>query len=475
MHSENKIKQPFYIAAITILLLFIISFFKIEIELDGFTIHTVDLFSDIKVEEPAEEELLNNNYSPANLTNNNYLKAGFNFNGFVENVFGMIETKKDNTESYLSLPVQGVKSPLIGNTKQLSHFFDALKNAKSGIVRIAHYGDSAIEGDLVTADIREGLQSKFGGNGTGWLGIVKQDIAFRTTTKHSFSDNWESAALYTNNPKNLPLGIGGDVSIPKANAWVQYEVTRAKRSLRDFSSAKLYYSHAKESQINYSFDGGPKQSVALKAGNGIQELILKPKGKSKSLRIEFPVAEQAHFYGVSLENDPGVYIDNLPLRGNSGVDIAQLQPNILKDFSKYLDYKLIILEFGLNIAGTRKTDYSWYEREMIKVINHLKSVFPKASIVMISVHDKAMKRGSSFITDPTILTLLETQKKIANQAGVALWNMFEAMGGENSMPKWVNANPPLASRDYIHFNEQGASKIAGLFLDSLMDEFNKYK
>lgn len=94
---------------------------------------------------------------------------------------------------------------------------------------------------------------------------------------------------------------------------------------------------------------------------------------------------------------------------------------------------------------------------------------------MISVHDKATKKGASFATDPAIIKLLDIQKDIANKAGVAFWSMFDAMGGENSMPGWVNSNPPLAFKDYIHFNDQGARKIAQLFSDALLDEFNKQK
>ncbi len=468
MNSENNIKKPLYLLTITILLLFAISFIKIDYDFAGITLKQIDLFSDIKAEETSDENNSFDSFHSLNRTN----YAGINL---LSPFSSLIDFFSDGSAFAGQLPAQGVKTPIIGNTKQLSYFFDALKNSKSKSVRIAHYGDSAIEGDLITSDIREELQNKFGGNGVGWLGIVSQDITFRTTTKHSFSDNWESASLYTNNPKGLPLGISGEVAVPKGNSWVQYETTRARRSLKDFSVVKLYYSNAKNSQILYSFDGKAKQSAALKTGSGIQELILKPSGKAKSVRIEFPTVDQAYFYGVTLENESGLYIDNLPLRGNTGVDIGQISQTMLKDFAKYLDYKLIILEFGLNIAGSSRTDYSWYEREMVKVINHLKQAYPKTSILMISVHDKAMKKGSNFVTDPTILKLLETQKNIAKQADVALWSMFDAMGGENSMPKWVNANPPLAFKDYIHFNDQGAAKIAQLFLDSLISEFNKYK
>lgn len=465
MTSENKIRQPLYIITIAIIILYALSFINIDYDLAGIKLHTIDIFSDIRPDE-AEEELNQNNIQ----NNEQIIEAGFNFKPVITGTINFGETEIDKIEA-APLSPQGVKTSLVGNTKQLSFFYDALKNAKTSGVRIAHFGDSAIEGDLITSDIREVIQGKFGGNGAGWLGIVSQDITFRLTTKHSFSDNWESAALYTNNPKNLPLGISGEIAIPKGKAWVQYETTRAKRSLKDFSVVKLYYSNAKPSEIFYSFDNGGKQSAQLKTGSAIQELIIKPKSKAKSVKIEFPTADQAYFYGVSLENEAGVYIDNFPLRGNSGVDIGQIKQDMLNEFAKFFDYDLIVLEFGLNIAGSRKTDYTWYEREMVKVINHIKTAFPKTSIVMISVHDKAMKKGSGFVTDPTILKLLESQKDIAKAAGVALWNMFDAMGGENSMPKWVNANPPLAFKDYIHFNDLGAAKIAQLFTTALLENY----
>ena len=469
MDNENKFRQPLVIVALTIMILYSISFVKVDYEVPGinFKLKDVDILSDIKEELEAAPQSLRKFEQTIPMIN----QASMDFSNIFSSSLSFFNSEPDNADvSFLPLP-QGKKTSITGNVKQLSYFYDALKSARTKTVRIAHYGDSAIEGDLITSDIREALQNKFGGNGVGWLGITSQDIMFRQTTKHSFSNNWESAALYTSNPKGLPLGISGEAFVPKGNAWVQYETTRIRRSLKDYSLVRLYYANAKNSTINYSFDGGAKQTAALKTGSALQELVLKPASRAKSVRIEFPMTDQAYFYGVSLENETGVYVDNLPLRGNTGVDLGSLQPSILKEFSKYLDYKLIILEFGLNIAGSRNTDYSWYEKEMVKVINNLKSAFPKTSFLMVSVHDKSMKKGSSFVTDPTILRLLETQKNIAKLADVAIWSLFDAMGGENSMPTWVNANPPLAFKDFIHFNDQGAKKVADLLSEALLERF----
>lgn len=462
--NDNKIKQPLYIVALTAVLLVALSFVKIEylIPQINFTIRTVDVLIDIK-SAPAEQPSINNLYAHPRLN-----LASLNF---LSNFF---EGEKDNLPSPAMVEFQGKKTPITGDLKQLNYFFEAVKLAKQKSIRVAHFGDSAIEGDLVTADIREILQTKMGGNGAGWLGIVSQDISFRSTTKHSFSQgNWESASLYTSNPKGLPLGISGEANIPKGNnAWVQYETTPLRRYLRDFGVVKLYYTNAKASSISYSFDGSAPQTAVLTPGGGLQELVLKPKGKARSIKITFPVVDQALVFGVSLENEPGVYVDNFPLRGNSGVDLLNLNPALLKDFAKYMDYKLIVLEFGLNIAGN-KADYSWYEREMIKVVNNFKTVFPKASIILVSIHDKSTKKGADFVTDPTILRLLDSQKNIARTTNIAFWSLFDAMGGSNSMPNWVNAVPPLAFKDYIHFNDQGAKKVSQLFTDALLDEYSK--
>ncbi len=457
-------KQPIIVLFLTLFITLCFSFLPKDLTLLGLELKYIDMLGDIKqYEEPAVPSTLLNQAIE--------MKASIiDVNAFAKLIENYISKEKFNEA--ISTP----PSYIFGDLSQLSFFFDALKSVKTKGIRIAHYGDSAIEGDLITAEFRESLQSKYGGNSVGHLGIVSQDITFRTTTKHSFSpaNTWEVASLYGSNPKNLPVGLSGEIVIPKGNAWVKYEITRSQRSLKEFNSIRIFYANAKASAIKIYFnESSAPKVVNLIAGPDLKELFVKCDAPSKSVKIEFPLADQAYIYGVSLENPVGLYVDNFPLRGNSGVDILKILPKTLKDYAKFIDYKLIVLEFGLNLAG--KTDYSWYEREMGRVISHLKAAYPKASILMISVHDKAVKQGSNFVTDPSVLRLLETQKNIAVKNSVALFNLFEAMGGNNSMGKWVTANPPLASKDYVHFNIYGARRVADMIAQSLLDEFNKRK
>lgn len=73
------------------------------------------------------------------------------------------------------------------------------------MVRIAYFGDSAIEGDNICADFREALQEKFGGTGVGFVSITTQDKAYRGTTKLDFSSNWDRSWLQAGTPREVPV------------------------------------------------------------------------------------------------------------------------------------------------------------------------------------------------------------------------------------------------------------------------------
>jgi hypothetical protein len=52
--------------------------------------------------------------------------------------------------------------------------------------------------------------------------------------------------------------------------------------------------------------------------------------------------------------------------------------------------------------------------------------------------------------------------------------MYDAMGGKNSMPAWVNAEPELARPDYVHFSTRGARLIANMFYNALIFEHKSF-
>ncbi len=495
---DNKINGPVLLIGLTLIFIIILSHFLNGITIFGYTVKSVDLFSDVKPDslislnsnQFKQKEIFRIPDSKNSIAINSVHDQNFNSSPITASVsYGLISHILNNDNSIESNPefvsqaqvsqVQGVPNTNVqieGNVDQMKYFFEALKNSKNSHVRIAHYGDSGVEGDAITADIRKTMQREFGGKGVGYLSITSQDITFRITTKHSFSDNWKTVSVLTANPQNLPLGISGFVSVPQGSSWVSYETTAWDSQLKYFSTARLFYSNAKNSSIRYSFNNGPEQSAGLKTGNDIKEITLSaPGGSASNIKISSTMADQAYFYGVSLEAGNGVYVDNFPWRGNTGLGFLNVSESSFKQFDRLMNYKLFILMFGGNEASFSSQDNTWYANQMVKVINNLKAAFPQSSFLLITVADKSVKKGSKFVTDPNIPLLIKVQQGIAARTGIAYWNLFEAMGGTNAMESWVKANPPLALMDYTHSTWQGYTRIGQMIAKAILNAYKNYK
>jgi len=364
--------------------------------------------------------------------------------------------------------------PFTGNIDQLKYFLASLKNSRNKKIRIAHFGDSQIQGDVISEYIREKLQNKYGGKGAGYLSIQSNDIKIRQTTEHTFSDDWDFASVITRNPKQLPFGLSGSVAVPKPGSWIKYKSTNYLKSTSSFNIARLFYSNADESsKIQYRINNGQTVNVVLNKGDDVQELLIDPKATATLLEIKFVSGKQPYFYGVSLESNSGIYVDNFPMPGNNGASLLDLPLDNLRDFDKYFHYSLIILSYGNNVSSSNRGIFTVYEKKMTNVIEHLRTAFPNASIIMVSVNDKTIKQANRFITNPDVPFLLETQKRIVEKSKITFWNLWEAMGGNNSMNEWVNYSPPMALKDFAHFTQVGGERVAELFVSALLDTISK--
>ena len=359
--------------------------------------------------------------------------------------------------------------PITGNLEQMKYFMNALKNSKNQKVRIAHFGDSLILGDIITEYLRNKFQVEYGGYGVGMLSIVADDSRMKRTVTQTYSDDWTYASIVSGDREQYPLGMNGTVCVPKLGSWVQYEASRVFDNVSSFELVRVLYSNSdRTSTIEYAFDDDQTKKVSLENGTGLKQLILDAKRKITKVRIKFISGKAPYMYSVSLESTGnGVYVDNFSLRGNSGVSLLDIASDTYEKYDQFVNYNLIILNFGANVSFPDRSAYILYENKMEEVINKLKKVFPKTSFLLIGVGDKTMKRGSRFMTNPDIPFLIDIQKRIAEKTGIAFWNLWEVMGGDNSMYSWVNAAPPLAFRDYVHLNSEGGEIIANLLFEAL--------
>lgn len=362
-----------------------------------------------------------------------------------------------------------------GNETTLAYFFKALNELKQHKhkVRIGYFGDSMIEGDLITQDVRECFQNTFGGDGVGFMPITSIVAGFRTSIIHSF-DGWTTYNLLDEDTHGHLLGISGYGFVPSLEnnedaPWVRY-VGVNRKHLNNFTTAKLLY--GKSEDDNEVIING--RNYKLNEKKAVNELVLNNGTTCQCIDARFHCKSPVDIFGFSMESDSGVFVDNFSFRGNSGMPIIKVQKSIYSGTNECLKYDLIILEYGLNVVNSKVTDFSWYVRGITNTIKHIQASFPEASILLISVGDKAYKEGNEYVTDPSVPILVAAQKQIAEENNLAFWSLFDAMGGKGAMVKWMEGDTVLANKDYAHFNFKGAHKVGKLLFSKLMSEYSDY-
>jgi lysophospholipase L1-like esterase len=377
----------------------------------------------------------------------------------------------------------------------LENIFNKLKKAKEEgrKVRIMHYGDSQIEGDRITGYFRNELQKVFGGEGPGFFPIIP--VSPRYWANNTYSENWRRYTAFGKPDTTVPhKNYGAFLSFcrfaPYSNdsiindtafhrAWINIETSkRAYSKIGIFQELSIFYGNCLH-PVRISISDGENliKKDTLHPSSGPAVYKCKLYENSGSLNISFKSLTSPDILGISINSESGVVADNIPIRGGSGTEFSKTNKQHLEQMIGLLQPDLFILQFGGNvlpyIESPEQCKYygSWFERH-IKI---LKSMAPGADIIVIGPADMSVKDGLDYISHPFVEHVRDAVRQAAFNAGGAFWDMYEAMGGKNSMPVWVEMDPPMAAKDYIHFSPQGASKMAGWFSEAFINDYNKWK
>lgn len=352
-----------------------------------------------------------------------------------------------------------------------------LETKKEGNVRIAYFGDSMTDGDLIVQDLRTKWQSIFGGEGVGFVSITSESAASRNSVTHEFSDNWKMQSYLTVKNPTRPFGINGHVFFANDTSrteWVKFKASKRKFTTELFNPTLFYGSARNKKGIASFISSNDTTNIKLAPNNLLNTVSLK-KANVKNLKVNFISADSIPIYGFNFDDGKGVHVDNFSQRGNSGIPISNFNVPLMRAFDEKLGYDLIILHYGTNVLNYGSKKYSWYERGMTKTINRLREAFPNVSILVISTADKAAKYGLELKTDSAVVPLTLAQKRYAVAAKTGFVNLYTLMGGDGSIITWASETPPLANKDYTHFSFKGASKIAGMLFDEINSGYEKYK
>lgn len=347
--------------------------------------------------------------------------------------------------------------------------FYAALNARDSLgrpVRIAYFGDSFIEGDILTADLRSLLQQRFGGCGAGFIDISSSFIALRPTVRHSAEGFTDHNLMDKESCDLSRITLTGRYAVPSGAARVTYSGVKSPEHLEAFDKATLFLSSPDPQTVEVTTENGTISHTTM--GTGDVEAV-STAGRSRRVAFSLPAATEATTcFGVAMEGKEGVVLDNFSMRGSSGVPLATVPQRHLRQLSRLRPYDLIVLQFGLNVASKSQLKYGGYVHQMKRVVKHFKEAFPEAGILVVSIGDREDKMDGELQTMPGVKALVKYQQLLAAEEGVAFWNLYEAMGGEGAMVRMANAKPAEAGKDYTHINRRGGRRIAGIFYKTLL-------
>ena len=227
MNEKNRHSQPFIMVFCVAIIMIGLSQFSTETNLFGYQTKKIAPLSDVLLIGEAK------NVPLPHILVNNIVKAKDSTAIALREVdpANIVDFKKDSLTT-------------------LAHFFGSLNELvkHKRKVRIAYFGDSMIEGDLITQDVRGCLQDAFGGEGVGYVPITSIFAGFRTSIIHSY-EGWTTYNLLDESTKGHLLGISGYGFVPHTEnnfdpdnspVWVKY-VAVSRKHINKFYETKLLY------------------------------------------------------------------------------------------------------------------------------------------------------------------------------------------------------------------------------------------
>lgn len=446
-----------------------------------------------------------------------------------------VTLKEQEEELLKSEFASTLEYPIEGSFEVMKQFFGALlETERSGKpMRIMHYGDSQLEGDRITDYLRNRLQLRFGGSGPGILLPLEPTAHLRPGVRLTQSPDWKKMAIYGNLEK-APAGtygpgaasfypsgkyrerIGTDTLIRKnyelldsfqkdtdavwqyiydssrfewdttfnplyvnretSSSWLKVQfLSNGYPKTKKYKRAYLLYSHPNE--FEFSIQSADKENLNRQKAAGAKAgmLRLNINSSDKRILLKFDGQESPLIMGMSFESDSGISIDNFPMRGSSALGFESVQVQVLGSFLQQLNTRLIILQYGINVVPNPQKSYKYYERMLSAQLAALKKAAPFASILVIGPSDMSRRGINGYESYPNIPLIRDAMRNAAFANNCAFWDLYEAMGGQNSMLSWVESEPPLGNKDFTHFSTAGARYVGEMLYKVLLKDFVAYK
>lgn len=360
-----------------------------------------------------------------------------------------------------------------GDDSYSSGFYDKLEKLVStgeGKINVVQIGGSHIQAGTFSGQIRSRLQQMNGEMNAGWGFMFPYRIA-RTNSPYGYyiryNGSWQTCRNVETR-KSCILGVGG-ISATTNSQKAELTIFLEDENEIDYSfnKVRVFYEN-RDSNFTVSIDSSILKNVVRT--DEYFDFELNTHVDSLDLIIQKQENTEGSFtlYGITTESAPNGFVYH-----SIGINGAQVPSfnrcYLLEEQLALLKPDLVILGLGINDAYGKRFSQNDYEANYGELISSIRKAAPESAIIFTTNNDSYLYRR---YVNKNGEKVEQSMLKMANEYDAGVWNLYEVMGGLNSVVLWEKNG--LAQRDKIHFTREGYLILGDLFFNALMKNFEKY-
>jgi lysophospholipase L1-like esterase len=389
------------------------------------------------------------------------------------------QVTETDTLGVVEFPFINYEGDTLINAEYLVPFFNKLLNLENGDssrISILHIGDSHIQADFLTREVRKSLQLRFGNAGRG-LVFPLRVAGTNEPADYRSSTNVGWAVAKINSPNQVPEpGICG-ISMCSEETGGFFDITTSNHDDLDYAFDQVTLIHTKDSlQFDCRFTDSPS-----KFGYLMSARPLEPDEISTSVQFQQPTnyvriqAEQTEagqssitINGLILQNNlPGILYNSVGINGAHFSDYNN-SPLFYRQL-KVLKPDLVIISLGTNEGANIKVTEDEIIASASAMIQSIRLVNPESCILIATPTDDYYRKKYK---NPYLEAVQRALIKSADIEHVACWDLYNITGGFGSCTEWRKAS--LMQSDGVHFNKQGYTVQGSLLYKALIDSYLRY-
>jgi hypothetical protein len=300
---------------------------------------------------------------------------------------------------------------------------------QQGSLKIMHFGDSHIQGDYFTGQVRKHL------------------FNYAEAKNRSRGITFPYSVAGTNGPDELFSRSQGCIQRysvrkgpPRYHALTGYSITSCDTSiavsLRDTSDYRfnlVYLVHSPLNSKSLTINGfHPVFTRQISDSSGISEFRLPVLNNELTIRILNSASHKLSIYALLLQNtENNIAYHSAGINGATFGTFQQIQDT--RSLITFIKPDCIILSYGTNDAMSRIADTTRLKNQIADCIKTVRLATPGVPVILTTPGDYLINKQH---INPRTALVARLIRSTAMENNCAYWDFYQVMGGAGSVKDW---------------------------------------